>query len=163
MRCTISDAQWTEYVDNVLSQRERQKVEAHLADCADCSLHLAEIWQVDQRLRIECAKVVQAIQQSGMIAVPSRERILAALREGVAAVNSQEVEERLWRVRWVLALLCGCNTAVGMIRAADTHADIPGGTRPNEQKWLVFLRRLSSLTTEICGRAAGELIWAVGN
>jgi hypothetical protein len=99
----------------------------------------------------------------GAISAPSRESILAVLRDGAAVVNPQQVQERLWRVRWVLALLCGSNTAVGIIRAAETHAEIPGGAKPNEQKWLVFLRRLSSLTTEICGRAAGELIWAVGN
>lgn len=163
MSCRISDTEWTDYLDNGLAARERQAVEAHLAACADCSSRLAEFRQVDQRLRIECGKVLKAIGESGVIAVPSRESILAVLRDGVAVVNPQQVQERLWRVRWVLALLCGSNTAVGIIRAAESRAKIPGGAKPNEQKWLVFLRRLSSLTTEICGRAAGELIWAVGN
>ena len=81
------------------------------------------------------------------------ERILAALREASVVAAQPEVHERLWRVRWVLAMLCGPNTAGRII-------DASGSTE--EQNWLPFLRRLSFITTEICGCHAGDLILAVG-
>jgi hypothetical protein len=65
-------------------------------------------------------------------------------------------------VGWVLALLCGTHTAAKIISVAQSHAEIPANLAPSEQKWQAFLQRLAFLTTEICGRSAGELISAVG-
>jgi Putative zinc-finger len=152
MNCEILDALWTDYLDQALDSRDRQEIEAHLRICSGCRSQLDVMRQIDQRLRIECGIVLQSIDHAF---TPSPDRILAALREG-------GVQERLWQVRWVLALLCGSNTATRIIEAAESHAEIPANTKPDEQKWILFLRRLSFLTTEICGCSAGELIRVVG-
>ena len=154
MNCVISDTEWTDYLDQTLSTRERQKIDAHLRICAPCRTELDILRRVDQRLRIECG----LIRQSTHVSDESRERVLAALRDTAPTGT----HERLWRVRWVLALLCGSNTSARIIQAAESHAGVPSNVRPSEQKWQSFLGRLSFLTTEICGSYAGELIMAVG-
>jgi hypothetical protein len=65
-------------------------------------------------------------------------------------------------VGWVLALLCGTHTAAKIISVARAYAEIGANLTPSEQKWQTFLQRLAFLTTEICGKSAGELIAAVG-
>ena len=158
MNCGISDTQWTDYLDQALPPSERQKIDAHLRVCASCRSELEALRQADQRLRIECGIIRQSIEVSEEAQTAARERILAILRES----DPKSTHERLWRVRWVLALLCGSNTASRIIQAAETHAEAASDNKPSEQKWLLFLRRLAFLTTEICGSCAGELIWAVG-
>lgn len=162
MTCSISDSQWIDYLDNALSRSERQEIDSHLMVCSACCSQLTEFRQVDQRLRIECGEILQAMARSGVPPIPSTETIRATLREVAAVASPKRSQERLWQMRWVLALLCGSNTAVRIISAAESHANIPANTDPGEQKWLAFLDRLSFLTTEICGRAAGELIFALG-
>jgi hypothetical protein len=159
--CGISNIQWTDYLDQSLS-RAQQEIDSHLHGCASCRSEFAALRQVDQRLRIECGLLLQSLEQSGLPAAPPRERILAVLRDGAFAANPDGVHERLWQVRWVLALLCGPHTATRIIASAESHANIPPNTKPTEQKWQPFLRRLSYLTTEICGCSAGELIRVVG-
>jgi anti-sigma factor RsiW len=147
MNCGISDTEWTDYLDQALSFRERRKIEAHLRHCAACRSELHALRQIDQRLRIECGLIRQSMNPPA-----ARDRILAILQQS----GSPATNDRLRKVRWVLALLCGSNTATRIIAAAESHS------KPDEQNWLLFLRRLSFLTTEICGSYAGELIWAVG-
>jgi hypothetical protein len=154
MNCAQYDGQWTDYLDESLSYRERQDLESHLRGCINCQSQLDVLRQVDQRLRIECGLIQQAIQPSE----EAQERVLAALR----LTTPKGVHERLWRVRWVLALLCGSNTATRIIQAAESHTDVSAAAKPSEQKWLLFLRRLAFLTTEVCGCSAGDLILAVG-
>jgi hypothetical protein len=161
-RCGISNVQWTDYLDQSLSARGQQEIESHLRVCASCSLEFAALRQVDQQLRIECGVLLQSFQQGGLPETPSGERILAILRDGAMAANPKGIQERLWQVLWVLAMLCGPHTATRLIGAAESHANIPPNTRPTEQKWPPFLHRLSYLTTEICGCQAGELIRVVG-
>jgi hypothetical protein len=158
MNCGITDTEWTDYLDQALSFRDRQKMEAHLGVCASCRSEFEVLRQVDQRLRIECGLIQQAVDQTQESQAAAQERVLAVLREG----TPNGAHERLWRVRWVLALLCGSNTATRIIDAAQSHCDATAELKPAEQKWLHFLRRLSFLTTEICGCSAGDLIWAVG-
>jgi anti-sigma factor RsiW len=160
--CEAFEAQWTDYLDDALPMRDRKAMNAHLSGCVECRTQLSLFEQIDRRLRLECGAVLQSINESGEIGAPPVEKILAALRDGAAIVNPEGQHERLWRVRWVLALLCGTNTAANIIAVAESHASVRVNPNPGEQKWLAFLRRLSVLTSEICGNAAGELIWAVG-
>jgi hypothetical protein len=153
MTCGISGTEWTDYLDRALPVHERRKIDAHLLVCARCRAEFENARQIDQRLRIECGILQQSIQISAASQAETQERILAVLRDRAP----KGVHERLWRVRWVLALLCGTNTAIRIIEAAETQT---GGMK--QSKWLPFLRRLSFLTTEICGSYAGNLIWAVG-
>jgi hypothetical protein len=156
MNCGISDAHWADYLDRSLPAREHQRIESHLRVCASCRSEIDVLRQVDQRLRIECGLARQAMDLPEDARMAAQIRFLAALKEGAAVAGQKGIHERLWRVRWVLALLCGSNTATRIIQAAESHAD-------SEQKWVPFLRRLTFLTTEVCGCSAGELIWAVGN
>ncbi len=156
--CGISDSEWTAYLDPASSPRERQKLAAHLRVCAECRSELETLRRIDQRLRIECGLIQQSINLPAESQAATRESILALLRDGAA----QGAHERLWRVRWVLALLCGSNTATRIIQATESHTAPCVGQRHTEQEWLLFLRRLAFLTTEICGSYAGDLIWAVG-
>ena len=162
MGCGISNVQWNDYLGGSLSARERQEIESHLRMCARCRSEVAALRQVDQKLRIECGLLLQSFEQSGLLETPSPDRIIDILRGGARAVNPNGVQERLSQVRWVLALLCGPHTATRLIGVAESHANIPPDTGPSEQKWPRFLRRLSYLTTEICGCQAGELIRVVG-
>jgi len=149
----ISGNEWTDYLDRAMPVRERRKIDAHLLVCARCRAELESARQIDQRLRIECGILQQSIELSAASQAETQQRILAVLRDRAP----RGAHERLWRVRWVLALLCGTNTAIRIIEAAETQT---GGMK--QSKWLPFLRRLSFLTTEICGSYAGNLIWAVG-
>ena len=153
MNCGISGAEWTDYLDQALPVRERRKIDAHLQVCAHCRAELENARQIDQRLRIECGILQQSIHLSAASEAETLDRILAVLRDRAP----KGAHERLWRVRWVLALLCGSNTAIRIIEAAEIHT---GGMK--QGKWLPFLQRLSFLTTEICGSYAGNLIWVVG-
>lgn len=163
MDCQLFDAQWTDYLDRSLSSSERQAMDVHLSECAECRAQLTAIEQVDRRLRLECGAILQAIDESGEVPSPPIENFLLLLRDGSAIASPKGMPERMWRLRWVLALLCGTNTAANMISAARSYAGTPANTNPGDQKWRPFLRRLAYLTTEICGRAAGELIWVVGS
>ena len=156
--CIQFETQWTDYLDEALSNRARQDIESHLRVCANCRGQFQVLRDVDQRLRIECGLIRQSIEPSEEARAAAQERVLAVLRQAAP----KGVQERLWRVRWVLALLCGSNTATRIIEAAESHTDVSAGAKPSEQKWLLFLRRLSFLTTEVCGCSAGELIMAVG-
>ncbi len=158
--CTKYDAQWTDYLDQTISFRDRQDLECHLRGCANCRAQLEALREVDQRLRIECGLMRQRIGGSEDGRIAAQERILILLREGSRAGAREN--ERLWRVRWVLALLCGSNTAIRIIEAAESHVEGSAKDRGSEQEWLLVLRRLSFLTTEVCGCYAGELIRAVG-
>lgn len=160
MSCGIPDKQWIDYLDQSLSCRERGELEAHFQFCEDCRSQLNIFRQIDRRLRIECGLVLQSAEHPGA-EPPAYDKILEML--GVAAAAQKSVPERLWQARWVLALLCGPVTATRMIAAAESHAEISADTEPTGQKWSMFLRRLSYLTTEICGCSAGALIWAVSN
>jgi anti-sigma factor RsiW len=163
MNCGISDTEWTDYLDEALSFRDRQKIDAHLRLCSHCRSELLTLRQIDQRLRIECGLLQQAIDISEDSQSAAQDRILAVLREASPNRSPEpNSHERLWRVRWVLALLCGSNTATRIIEAAESHTDAAADSRPSEPKWPVVLRRLCFLTTEICGSYAGDLIWAVG-
>lgn len=163
MDCRILETQWAEYLECGLSSRERQAIDLHLSDCADCRMQLSALQQVDRRLRLECGAILQAINASGEISIPPIEGFLALLHESAATAQPKGIPERIWRLRWVLALLCGTNTAANMISAARSFAGTSGTPNPADQKWRAFLRRLAFLTTEICGHAAGELIWVVGS
>jgi anti-sigma factor RsiW len=165
MNCSISDAQWTDYLDGSLPARKREPIEAHLRICPGCRSEVEALRQIDRRLRIECGIALQAIDLR-LDAQAAQSRILAALRDAAAfkepATGAPSAHQRLWRVRWVLALLCGSNTAARIVQAAASYAIVPASMAPSEQTWLAFLRRLAFLTTEICGCFAGDLIWAVG-
>ena len=115
--------------------------------------------EIDRRLRIEGGILRDSLCVSDLPPAAARDRILQALRE---QRGPEGVHERLWRVRWVLALLCGSNTAARIVAAAESHAGVPRGSKLCDRTWAVFLRRLAFLTTEICGCYAGELILAVG-
>ena len=158
MNCGITGEQWTDYLDGTLPTTERRAFESHLRDCADCRSEAHSLRQIDRRLRIECGLFGQSLDLE--LQAAAQERILAALREASVVANRPEVHERLWRVRWVLAMLCGPNTAGRIIDAAGKGGSAPASA--GEQSWPPFLRRLSFLTTEICGCHAGDLILAVG-
>jgi hypothetical protein len=162
MNCRISDSLWTDYLEQSLSRRERQEIESHLLVCAGCRSDLAVLRQVDQRLRIECARIRHAYDVSAASLASAEERMLAILAQGARQAGVDTEQERLWRVRWVLALLCGSNTATRIIAAAESHVHAGAKADSSEQKWLLLLRRLALITSEICGRHAGDLIWAVG-
>lgn len=162
MRCEISDRQWMDYLDRALPARERSQMESHLHVCASCRSQADVLRQIDQRLRIECGLARQAGELPAGAQAAAQARILTALKEEAALADGNSVRERLWRVRWVLALLCGSNTATRIIQAAESHTKVSARMKPSEQKWLLLLRRLTLLTTEVCGCVAGELIWAVG-
>ena len=149
--CGFSDSDWTAYLDPSSSLPERRKLETHLRICAHCRSEFETLRRIDQRLRIECGLIQQSIHLNAESQAAARDRILALLREPAA----KSAHERLWRVRWVLALLCGSNTATRIIQATEPH------TR-TEQEWPLVLRRLAFLTTEICGSYAGDLILSVG-
>jgi hypothetical protein len=149
--CGISDSDWTAYLDPSSPHRERQKLGVHLRVCAECRSELETLRRIDQRLRIECGLIQQSINVPAKSQAAAQERILAILQES----DLEGSHERLWRVRWVLALLCGSNTAARIIQATESQ------TR-DEQEWPLVLRRLAFLTTEICGSYAGDLIRAVG-
>lgn len=162
MSCELFETEWTDYLDNALSTRERLEMDAHLRGCDSCRVQLSALQQVDRRLRVECGAILQSIEQSGAVPEPSLERLFAVLREGAAVKNQHGDHERLWRVGWVLALLCGTHTSAKIISVAQAYAEIGANLTPSEQKWQAFLQRLAFLTTEICGKSAGELIAAVG-
>jgi hypothetical protein len=154
MNCVIPDTDWMDYLDQSLSFRDRQRIDGHLRACARCRAELDALRQVDQRLRIECGLLAQSVTLPEATQ-QAAENFLAILREGSPTM----AHDRLWRVRWVLALLCGSNTATRIIDAAQRQTET---ARPADQRWTLFLRRLAFITTEICGSYAGELIWAVG-
>jgi hypothetical protein len=156
MNCGISDAEWMDYLDQALPYRDRQRIDAHLRICSPCRVGLDGLRQVDHRLRIEFGLIGQSIDISPESQLLAGERLLTAIRESSPAL----AHDRLWRVRWVLALLCGSNTAARIIAAAEIQTEAAANS--TAQKWPLFLRRLAFLTTEICGSYAGELIWAVG-
>jgi len=158
MNCGITDTEWTGYLDQALSPSDRRRLDSHLRHCAPCRCEIDALRQVDQQLRIECGLLLQSVHPAPESMAAGQQRILAALRQ----TTPKNTNERLWRVRWVLALLCGANTATRIIQAAESHADAGADCKPAEQKWLLFLRRLSYLTTEICGCSAGELILVIG-
>jgi anti-sigma factor RsiW len=162
MNCERLSALSTDYLDQALSRAQRRELESHLHACASCRSQLDAFRQIDQRLRIECGLVRQSLDQAGAVTTPSRDRILSLLKDGASVAMPKGVHERLWQVRWVLALLCGSNTATSIIDAAGSHAGVPANAELNEQRWAPFFRRLAFLTTEICGCSAGELIRAVG-
>jgi hypothetical protein len=156
MNCGIHDTDWMDYLDQSLSLRDRQRIDGHLRSCASCRTSLDALRQVDQRLRIELGLIGQSIVLSPESQLEAGERLLAALHESSPSVT----HDRLWRVRWVLALLCGSNTAARIIAAAESQTE--SAANATAQKWPLFLHRLAFLTTEICGSYAGELIRAVG-
>lgn len=162
MNCEMTDSRWTDYLDQALPARERREIESHLSVCAHCRSEMEMLRQVDQRLRIEFGIACAALPVPPVGAGP-QERLLNILREEVGVPGPKRMQLRLWKVRWVLALLCGPNTATRIIEAAESHSKVSVNARPSEQAWLAFLRRLAFLTTEICGSYAGELIWSVGN
>ena len=151
-RCGISDIDWADYLENTASPRTRQEIESHLRACAPCRAEVESLRQADRALRIECGILRDAVDLRPVDEAAALERILAVLREHAPQTGN----ERLWRVRWVLALLCGHHTATKIILAADADS------APTDGRWLPVLRRLSFLTAEICGSYAGKLIWAVG-
>jgi hypothetical protein len=162
MNCGITGEEWTDYLDRALPAMERRRIESHLLGCADCRAEAESLRLIDQRLRIECGAFAQSFHVEPQGASP--ERIMSALREAAAVTGVADDHEKLWRVRWVLALLCGPNTAGRVIdcaRRGDASRDGSCNDAP-EQGWVNFLSRLSFLTTEICGCHAGELILAVG-
>ena len=155
MNCGISDTDWIDYLDQSLPFRDRQRIDAHLRACARCRTEFDAFRQVDHRLRIECGLLAQSADVPEEAQQAAAERFLSLLRESSPALS----RDRLWRVRWVLALLCGANTSARIIAAAEHQT---GATRPTDQQWTLFLRRLAFITTEICGSYAGDLILAVG-
>jgi anti-sigma factor RsiW len=162
MNCERLNALSTDYLDQALSRAQRRDFESHLSVCTECRSQLEVFRQIDQSLRIECGLVRQSIDQACAVSTPSRDRILSILKDGSSVAMPKGVHERLWQVRWVLALLCGSNTATCIIDAAGSHAGVPANTEPGDQRWVPFFSRLSFLTTEICGCSAGELIRVVG-
>lgn len=166
MNCGISNSAWTDYLDGTLHARQRAPIDAHVRVCFHCRSEVDAWRQIERRLRIECGIARQAIYLPVEAQRSAEHAILAVVRQAEAlhgtTGESKGPQERLWRVRWVLALLCGANTATRIIQNAEKHAGVSAQVRPSEQKWLIFLRRLAFLTTEICGCFAGELIWSIG-
>jgi hypothetical protein len=154
MNCGISDSDWTDYLDQASPFQKRHQLAAHLLVCAQCRSELDSLRQIDQRLRIECGLIQQSIHLPAESQTAARQRILALLQNHDSGVP----RERMWKVRRVLALLCGSNTANRIIQVTESHT----ARQNTNTEWLVFLRRLSFLTTEICGSCAGDLVWAVG-
>ena len=157
MSCGITGDQWTDYFDRVLPAVERRGIESHLLSCEPCRAEAKRVRLADEMLRNECGALVHSLKLASPSA--SRDRIIAKLRDSEGP--PVEVREKLRRVRWVLAMLCGDNTAGRVIESAHCHAAAAVSTEVSEQSWLHFVRRLSLLTTEICGSDAGDLILAV--
>jgi anti-sigma factor RsiW len=159
MNCGITGEDWTDYLDRTLPVRDRRRIDAHLLGCAACRSEAERLRHIEQRLRIDFGLLRQAVD--GEMTAGAEQRIMAALRELPGMAKGPDVHEKLWRVRWVLAMLCGPNTAGRVIDCAR-QAGGSDSSLAAEQGWAPFLRRLSLLTTEICGCHAGELIIAVG-
>jgi hypothetical protein len=159
MNCGITGEEWTDYLDRTSSARARLRIDAHLRECAECRSEADRLRQIEQRLRIDFGLLAQTLDVE--LTAAAQQRIMAALPELPTMIKSADVHEKLWRVRWVLALLCGPNTAGRMIdRARKAGGSDPAAAA--DQSWVIFLRRLARLTTEICGCHAGELILAIG-
>jgi anti-sigma factor RsiW len=159
MNCNISGSEWTDYLDGVLRHDKFDKVHRHVSTCAACSEKIQTMRDVEGRLRSECSLLLQRIRVSETAMDASLRRILALADTGAQTVGAGEREGRLWRVRWVLSLLCGSNTATRVIHAARP---VEASKEISEQNWQTFLDRLAALTTEICGHNAAKLIWLVG-
>lgn len=157
MSCSISGEQWTDYFDRALPPAERRGIESHLVVCELCRAEAERVRRADEMLRNECRALMHSLELASPGA--DRDRIIAALRQ--SEDRPVEFREKLRRVRWVLAMLCGDNTAGRVIESARRHAQHSSPTEVWEQSWLPFVRRLSLLTTEICGSDAGDLILAV--
>jgi hypothetical protein len=151
MNCRAASQHLTDHLDGSLPARESHVLERHLRDCESCRTEAEILRLIDRRLRIECGLFAHSLAVGSQAA--AQQRIIAALKEAANVLEPQEFNERLWRVRWVLSMLCGPNTGARMIESAQNS---------KEEHWPAFLVRLSFLTTEICGRHAGELILAVG-
>ena len=158
MNCAITGEEWTDYLDRTLPARERLRIDAHLRECAECRSEAERLRQVEQRLRIDFGLLAQTLDVE--LTAAAQQRIMAALPELPTMTKTADVHEKLWRVRWVLAMLCGPNTAGRVIDCARKGGSDPAAAA--DQSWATFLRRLSGLTTEICGCHAGELILAIG-
>jgi anti-sigma factor RsiW len=170
MNCGFSEARWTDYLDRSLPAKERHRIESHLQVCASCRLEVDFLRQIDQLLRIEGGRARESLRSHpapGQMAA-AQARILEILRDDRSEADNKGDHERLWRMRWVLALLCGSNTATQIIHAAESHSaasahiDVLDEAKVGEHQRLIFLRHMAFLTTEVCGSFAGELIWAVG-
>ena len=114
MSCSISGEQWTDYFDRALPPAERRGIESHLVVCELCRAEAERVRRADEMLRNECRALMHSLELASPGA--DRDRIIAALRQ--SEDRPVEFREKLRRVRWVLAMLCGDNTAGRVIESA---------------------------------------------
>lgn len=73
-------------------------------------------------------------------------------------VNAAGIQDRLARVRTLLALLCGEQTAARALNNSATRHDIDIHCAMTDEQWQLLLADLVALATELCGRPAANML-----
>ena len=161
----ISENDWIEYLEGCALPAERTRIDEHLFTCSQCQefgrrmARTAEILKdvgeatrrhygtQDKQLDISLAKVLGRV-----LDVEASEKCL----------GHREIVERLKYVEELLATMCGSWTAINALRVAANSSLVGSVDNLTEHNWMVFLKKLTSITSVFCGDAGARLLWEYG-
>lgn len=151
----ISEQQWLRYADGELDWTERRQVEDHLAVCAACAAEAAELRNWHEVLRVEGARLGEALRAGDADMERLTERTLARLRGGHA--GAWTVRDALSLLRVVMEPICGSGATraamnLAIRRSAGAEEALTG------TNWALFVGNLREATTAVCGLATGRLV-----
>ncbi len=162
----ISEQAWIQYLDKQLEVSERERIEAHLADCAECREFCKRMARTDEflhRLADEHAErfPLQNEQLHINLAKVLARVLDAEAREG--ALSRPAIAQRMKYLEEILAAMCGEWTAVNALRVAATSSLAGAHEHVTQDNWMSFLKKLTSIASVFCGDAGARLLWEYGN
>jgi putative zinc finger protein len=161
----ISEKEWNDYLEGVLDEAGRDRIEAHLIGCLSCWEFHEQMALTTQALRIAGADIRDDLSlqdhqlRQGMRGVFAR--IRSAELETVFSEQSS-IKQRLDALAAVMAPMCGSQTARKALNAAARVSPARSLEQVTLENWTPFLTSLKSIAIVMCGETGAHLVWESG-
>ena len=148
----ITEQQWLEFSEGQAGAAERNRIEAHLAACAQCATLFEELNGWRGRLAAEA----QTLRAALVLPEAVRGRMLAEslARVGAARPERYGAAEGVAMLRVLLGPVFGQGAVRATVEVALKLA-APGGI--SAATWQAFAAQLSEAIQSICGETAGRM------
>lgn len=164
----FSEQEWNDYVESLVDETTRDRIEAHLIGCISC-------WEFNEQL----ARTTQAVRTGGdrlrEVFVLGDEQLHSGLRgvfEKIRQFESAElqaeepphraIQQKLDKLAAVMTPMCGSQTALMALQAAASESQARSLEKITADNWTPFLTSLKSIAIVMCGETGGHLVWESG-
>lgn len=159
----IADEAWEDYLCGQAVGQARELIDAHLTICSECR-------ELAQRLKLTARLLREAGTEARRRLAPSEDHLYHGLHDLFARVLAEKeaqsgqhnIRQRLSELEVVIAEMCGTQTAARALRSAARRSPARSLEQLTIETWQPFLERLTAITSVVCGKFGGQVVWEAG-